>query len=61
MRWKLTIIYVFLLLSSCSYIKVDENVEEQTKPNVQEQSTVDQVITDLKIFDWSDLCSPFRE
>ena len=54
MRWKLTVICVFLLLSSCSYIQVDENVEEQTNPNVKEQNTVDQVITDLKIFDWSE-------
>ena len=54
MRWKLTVICIFLLLSSCSYIKVDDSNEEQTIPNVKEDQTVDQVITDLKIFDWSE-------
>ena len=54
MRWKLTVICIFLLLSSCSYIKVDDSNEEQTIPNVKENQTVDQVITDLKIFDWSE-------
>ena len=54
MRWKLTVICIFLLLSSCSYIKVDDSNEEQTIPNVKEDKTVDQVITDLKIFDWSE-------
>ena len=54
MRWKLSVICAFLLLSSCSYIQVDENNEEQTKPNVKEQNTVDQMITDLRIFDWSE-------
>ena len=54
MRWKLTVICIFLLLSSCSYIKVDDSNEEQTLPNVKEDKTVDQVITDLKIFDWSE-------
>ena len=54
MRWKLTVICIFLLLSSCSYIKVDDSNEEQTIPNVKEDKTVDQVISDLKIFDWSE-------
>lgn len=54
MRWKLTVICIFLLLSSCSYIQVDDSNEEQTIPNVKEEKTVDQVITDLKIFDWSE-------
>jgi len=54
MRSKLTVICIFLLLSSCSYIKVDDSNEEQTIPNVKEDKTVDQVITDLKIFDWSE-------
>ncbi len=54
MKWKITIVCVVLLLSGCSYIQVEE-VKEQKSENIsKEPKTIEQIIEDLNIFDWSE-------
>ena len=54
MKWKLSIVCIVLLLTGCSYIQVDEVNEQQSEHISKEEKTIEQIIEDLNIFDWSE-------
>ena len=54
MKWKLIIVCAVFLLYGCSYIQVDEVNEQQSEHINKEINSIEQIIKDLNILDWSE-------
>ena len=54
MKWTLPIVFAVLLITSCSYIQVDEGNEQPSEIKDKKSDNLEQIIEDINIIDWSE-------